>query len=192
MGGAGRCLSYAAGRLPTRMGEETMPKKDVKQERVKVRKREPTPHLGVQVIDDAPDVYVIVTQLYCPNGHNLVDQAGNRFDGFGGIQLLVDDGSIEGVVELSPFHGDSTKFGPQFARGTRLSIRCPECKAELPQLAKCSCAGEGKLRKLFLTPQLEDDNLVAVCDVWGCPLSRVIDGNEILSEILEGRIHEPG
>lgn len=168
-----------------------MAKQDVKKGRLKVRKREPTPHLGVQVVDEARDVYVIVTRLYCPNGHNLVDQQGVRFDGYGGIRLLVGDGTTEGVVELSPFHGDSTKHGVQFPNGTRLSIRCPECKAELPTLARCSCAGKGELRKLFLTPDLEDANLVAVCDVWGCPLSRVIDGNEILSEFLEGRIQEP-
>jgi len=30
--------------------------------------------------------------------------------------------------------------------------------------------------------------IVAVCDVWGCPLSRVIDSYEMFSEFLEGNI----
>lgn len=167
-----------------------MPRRDVKADRVRLRKRIPTPHSGVRVQDEKPDVYVIVTQLYCPNGHNLVDHQEMRFDGYGGIMLEVSDGKTEGVVELSPFHGDATKLGPTFESGTRLSIKCPTCHVELPTLARCSCKGNGMLRKLFLTRALDDAFLVAVCDVWGCPLSRVIDGSEILSEILAGNILE--
>ncbi len=152
---------------------------------LKVAGRPPSEGTGVKMEDD---VLIIVTQLFCPNGHNLVDQEDKRFDGYGGIRLLVGDGQKEGVVVLSPFHGDRRKEGITFPEGTKLSLRCPVCGVELPSLASCTCEGHGELRKLYLTPELEDSHLVAVCDVWGCPRSRVIDENEILSEYVEGNI----
>ena len=164
-----------------------MAKDHIHHEGLKIHKTDPKEE-AVRVEDD---IFVIVTRLFCPNGHNLVDQEGDRFDGFGGIRLLVSDGETEGIVEVSPFHGDSTKYGPDFKEGVRLSIKCPHCKVELPTLARCSCEGHGMLRKMFLTPKKDDSNLVAVCDVWGCPRSRVIDGNDLLSGFLEGNILDP-
>ena len=165
-----------------------MAKQDVNHDGLRIHRTEPDTDEAVTVQDD---IFVIVTKLFCPNGHNLVDEKGDRFDGYGGIRLLVSDGKTEGIVEVSPFHGDSTKYGPDFDKGVRLSIKCPQCKVELPTLARCTCSGHGMLRKLYLTPKLDDSSVVAVCDVWGCPRSRVIDGNDILSEYLEGNILEP-
>jgi hypothetical protein len=167
-----------------------MPRKDVDHEGLRVHRSAVTSDESVTV-EKERDVFVIVTKLFCPNGHNLVNTEGDRFDGFGGIELLVSDGKTEGVVELSPFHGDSSKHGPDFEEGVRLSVRCPKCHVELPTLARCTCGGHGMLRKLYLTPKLDDSSVVAVCDVWGCPRSRVIDENEILSEYLEGNILDP-
>lgn len=162
--------------------------KNVDVERLKVAPRPPSEGTGVKVEDE---VLIIVTQLFCPNGHNLVDQEDKRFDGYGGIRLLVSDGEREGIVVLSPFHGDRRKEGITFPEGTKLHLMCPVCRVELPVLANCTCSGHGELRKLYLTPKLEDSHLVAVCDVWGCPRSRVIDENEILSEYVEGNITDP-
>ncbi|MCD6499959.1 MAG: hypothetical protein J7M25_16820 [Deltaproteobacteria bacterium] len=164
-----------------------MAKEDIRKDALRVHSPEASHDAGVSVEDD---VVVIVTKLFCPNGHNLVNQESHKFDGYGGIRLLVSDGKVEDVVELSPFHGDLTKYGPTFETGTKLSIRCPDCGVELPVLAKCGCEWHGDLRKLYLTESIDDAYLVTVCDVWGCPRSRVIDGNEILSEFLEGNIFE--
>ncbi len=153
-----------------------------------VHKKQPREEASIRVEDD---IFVIVTQLFCPNGHNLVDGENKNFDGYGGIRLLLSDGKTEGIVEVSPFHGDSAKTGVEFEQGVRLSIKCPSCKVELPALARCSCSGHGMVRKMYLTPARTDSSIVAVCDVWGCPRSRVIDGNDLLSEFLQGRIMEP-
>lgn len=165
-----------------------MAKDQINREGLTIHKKELSDQDAVKIEDD---VFVIVTRLFCPNGHNLVDQENAKFDGYGGIRLLVGDGNKEGIVEVSPFHGDATKYGLDFPEGVRLTIKCPECKVDLPVLAKCSCEGHGMLRKIFLTPARQDSSIVAVCDVWGCPRSRVIDENDLLSEFLEGNIMEP-
>jgi hypothetical protein len=162
-----------------------MARKDVDSKRLQVRRRPAAAGGGVRMLEP---MIVVVTRLFCPKGHNVVGTGPTRFDGFDGIGLWVSDGKKEGLVELSPIHGDASKAGPEFRKGTRLSVKCPVCRLELPVLARCSCASKGELRKLFTSEKLDDAHAVALCDVWGCTRSRVIDGNEILSEWLAGRI----
>lgn len=162
-----------------------MARKDVDRKRLSIRKKRPSEGTGVRLEDQ---MYVVVTQLFCPNGHNLVGAGSHQFDGFAGIAIRVTDGKREGVVELSPIHGDASKIGLEFPKDTRLQLMCPTCGVVLPRFARCTCPAGGELRKLFLTTRLDDEHLVAVCDVWGCTRSRVIDGAEILSEWMAGRI----
>ncbi len=130
------------------------------------------------------DVLVVLTQAFCLTGHNLI-RPGEQFDGFDGLHLLVSDGATEGLVIVSPIHGDRRKKGVDFRAGAKLQISCPECRTPLPKLCRCSCGHGGWLRTIYLTPDLADAHQAAVCDVWGCPRSRVIDSNEILSEFIE-------
>lgn len=133
-------------------------------------------------------ITVVITQVFCQNGHNLVGRSGELFSDHPGISLWVESGSQAGEVVVSPVHGDARKRGISFQGGTKLSIRCPECKVELDVLTRCRCSEEGRLRKLYLTPKLSDAYIIAVCDIWGCPLSRVIDSYEMFSEFLDGNI----
>ena len=135
------------------------------------------------------DIFIVVTQLYCHNGHNLVSSQ-ELFDGFPGISLWLEGAGIAGEVVISPVHGDASKRGIEFPEGTRVSIQCPTCHEELPTLTNCRCSPHAMLRKAYLTPKLSDAHIIAVCDIWGCPLSRVIDSYEMFSEFLEGRIGE--
>jgi hypothetical protein len=134
---------------------------------------------GKVIIKD--DVYIIVTQAFCPNGHNLVGKGKHTFDGYPGICLNVTDGEKEGILEISPFHGDESKLGIDFEKGKTIKITCPECGCEFPVLEKCS-RGEGSLRKIYLSPKLTDAHMIALCDKWGCYMSSVIDDNELFSE----------
>ncbi len=164
-----------------------MPRKDVDRERLRIRKPEASAGTGVQLLEQA---FVVVTQAFCPRGHNLVGAGPTAFEGYPGIAIWVSDGKTQGLVELSPVHGDRTKVGPDFPPGTRLRLECPVCRAELPILAHCSCQPDGTLRKLYLTEKRDDAHLVGLCDVWGCTRSRVIDADEILSEWLAGNIRD--
>ncbi|MDY0002793.1 MAG: hypothetical protein RBU30_15960 [Polyangia bacterium] len=133
-------------------------------------------------------VTVVITQVFCANGHNLVGRSRELFDGYPGISLWVEASGKAGEVVVSPVHGDHRKKGLSFEKGTKLSIKCPECKTELEELTRCRCTAQGQLRKLYLTPIPTDAHIIAVCDVWGCPLSRVIDSYEMFSEFLDGNI----
>jgi hypothetical protein len=163
-------------------------------ENVRLHKEAPTEesHLVLEGTPAHEGVQVVVTQVFCPNGHNLVGLSRETFDGHPGISLRIDAegdvGARGGEVVLSPIHGDREKRGVSFLDGTKLAIRCPVCETRLPELTRCSCSERGRLLKLFLTPALSEAHLVAVCDIWGCPRSRVIDNFEMFSEFLAGNI----
>jgi hypothetical protein len=145
----------------------------------------PPPSKKVRV-KEVDDVIIQVTQAFCPNGHNLVRNRRQLFDGSPGISLLVSDGKNSGEVILSPFHGDhSRKTKLDFSAGTTLEISCPVCKAQLPVLSPCTCRHHGKLFMLYLTPELDDGHVVALCNVWDCHRSKVFDQAQLLAAFLE-------
>lgn len=166
-----------------------MPKDDIKHEDLVIHQSSPSPEASIMVKED---VYIIVTQAFCPNGHNLVGIGQHEFDGHPGICLWVKDDAHEGhegMVELSPFHGDHTKYGPTFQDGTKLHVQCPVCRAELEVIGKCNCE-TGELRVIYLSARRQMAYQIAVCDVWGCYHSRVIDNNEIFSEFVDSSWQE--
>ncbi|MBW1810365.1 MAG: hypothetical protein JRJ87_19370 [Deltaproteobacteria bacterium] len=137
-------------------------------------------------IKEVDDVIIQVTQVFCHNGHNLLINTDELFDGAPGISLLVSDGTSSGEVILSPFHGDHRRFGKtNFAAGTEITVSCPVCKEELKQLSSCSCEDKGKLLKLYLNSELNEANLVGLCNIWGCHRSKVIDQAELLSAYIQ-------
>lgn len=127
---------------------------------------------------------IAVTKLYCPNGHNLVDEeSGARFNGYAGISLIVEGAELKGKVLVSPIHGDDTRFGEtDFEPGEITRITCPVCGAELPVLQPCGCQEGANLVGLFLDDKLDDGNQVAICTAWGCLRSRIIDRFQVISK----------
>jgi hypothetical protein len=136
-------------------------------------------------IREVDDVIIQVTQAYCPSGHNLVRNQTLLFDGQPGVSLWLSDGQREGEVVLSPFHGDHTKQGLEFPDGSRLEITCPECRNQLPKLQPCTCPDNGDLVVVYLTPELDDGHVVALCNIWGCFRSKVFDQAQLLAAYLE-------
>jgi len=137
-------------------------------------------------IREVDDVIIQVTQVFCHNGHNLILNSEKLFDGQPGISLLVSNGKTSGEVVLSPFHGDHRRRGMQdFKDGEHITVSCPVCKEELKPLAPCSCSKDGRLVKLYLTPKISEDNIVGLCNVWGCHRSKVFDQAQLLSAYVE-------
>jgi hypothetical protein len=126
---------------------------------------------------------IVVTKLYCPNGHNLVDaESGARFNGYAGISIMVEGSAIRGKVVISPIHGDDTRFGEtDFEPGELTRITCPTCGVEFPVLQPCGCQEGANLMGLYLDENIEDGNQVAVCNAWGCLRSRIIDRFQVIS-----------
>jgi hypothetical protein len=148
--------------------------------------------------DDSPppvasldDVTIVVTQLFCPKGHNLVYDEKFDFEGYKGISIAASDGEVSGIVVLSPFHGDHRKKGKtDFAVGTQLELSCPICGAPFEPIGKCSCAEGSTIVAMYLSKKLSEGDVVGICTTWGCYKSRVIDNFEIISEFLESEADE--
>ncbi len=164
-----------------------MAKDDVEQERIRISVA-PPPNSAIKQVDE---VFIVITQAFCPNGHNLIADDNDLFDGYPGLKLNLEEDGKTTEILLSPFHGDSSKKGmTDWTEGTKLTISCPECHTPFPKMASCRCSGDGDLIKLYLTPSLSDSHILAMCNVWGCRRSRTINNWQIISEYLDGQIKD--
>jgi hypothetical protein len=147
---------------------------------LEVEEREALPENLVRL----PNGMIAITKLYCPNGHNLVDETtAARFNRFPGIVLNVKGKQTEGRVIVSPIHGDDTKFGEAgFEPGEVTSITCPQCGVEFPKIQPCGCAEDSYLVGLYLDEDITPGNQVALCNAWGCLRSRVLDRFQVISK----------
>ena len=142
----------------------------------------PKPHVGIDESDKG--VVIVVTQAFGPKGDNLVGFAqGVEFDGHPAVSVGVrlPDGQ-EGIVHLSPIHGDERKLGfTQIPSGTKCELFCPASDEPLPVLGEVEDGSGAQYRALYLTPKLENGAVVMISDVWGHFHSRIIDDMELLS-----------
>jgi hypothetical protein len=128
---------------------------------------------------------MVLTQAFCPDGHNLTQECDVSFDGHCGIKILAADDQGEDILVCSPVHGDPRKTTAKtISPGTKLRLMCPECRQEFPSLLPCTC-GQGELVAIYLTPDRKESQVVAVCNAWGCRRSRIIDRWQIISQFVE-------
>lgn len=136
----------------------------------------------VEVVEDA---LIVITHAYDHRGNPLIEESGPSFRGFPGVSLRVHWSDCVESVALSPIHGDSSKIGgDRIPSGTKCSVRSSVVDEELLAYAPCPC-GRGTLRAIFLNPDPANSAVAAICDVWGCRRSRLVDEWEILSEFVE-------
>lgn len=129
------------------------------------------------------DVTVIVTQAYGPRGDNLVGISGIDFDGHPAVTIGIrtDDGR-EGLVHLSPIHGDGRKTKPfHIPHGTRCELFCPVSKQPLDVAGEVEDDSGARYYAIYLTPQLSRGSMVMISDIWGHYHSRIIDDFELIS-----------
>src|SRR5262252_3468448 len=85
---------------------------DRKNMRITGRHRAVTsPNLAVQDAPSDQHVVIVVTQAYGPRGDNLVGISDVTFDGHPAVTLKLRAGGREGLIHLSPIHGDGRKQG---------------------------------------------------------------------------------
>lgn len=134
---------------------------------------------GITVEDD---VVIVVTQAFCPKGHNLVGAYDVKFDEHPAVTLKVRVRGREGLVHLSPVHGDKRKSGmTDIEVGTPCELFCPICEAPLPKVGDVEDGTDAEYYGLFLTPRLEQGALVAISNVWGHYHSRIVGDDELIS-----------
>lgn len=142
-------------------------------------------HVAVQpAAPSAPtdDVVVIVTQAYGPQGHNLVGISDVQFDGHPAVTVGIRAGGREGLVHLSPIHGDGRKQGlTDLPQGTRCELFCPVSGQALDLVGEVEDGSGARYYAIYLTPQLSRGSMVMVSDLWGHYHSRIIDDFELIS-----------
>jgi hypothetical protein len=135
--------------------------------------------LHVQVDND---VTVIVTQAYGPRGDNLVGIDKVEFDGHPAVTLGIRANGQEGLIHLSPIHGDSRKSKPfDIPHGSKCELFCPVSKQLLDLVGEVEDGSGARYFAIYLTPQLSRGSMVMISDVWGHYHSRIIDDFELIS-----------
>jgi len=128
------------------------------------------------------DVTVIVTQAYGPRGDNLVGISGVDFDGHPAVTVGIRAEGKEGLVHLSPIHGDSRKTKPfEITKGARCELFCPVSKLPLDVVGEVEDNSGARYFAIYLTPQLSRGSMVMISDLWGHYHSRIIDDFELIS-----------
>ena len=140
-------------------------------------------HVAVRNDDAAQNhVVVIVTQAYGPRGDNLVGIGNAEFDGHPAVTLKIRAAGREGLVHLSPIHGDSRKQGLiDIEPGTRCELLCPVSNQPLDVVGEVEDGSGARYFAIYLTPQLSRGSMVMISDVWGHYHSRIIDDFELIS-----------
>ena len=143
------------------------------------------PHVAVENDISDAGVQIVVTQAYGPKGDNLVGISDVTFDGHPAVTLGVRGGGQEGLVHLSPIHGDSRKQGLELAAGTVCELFCPVSGQTLDLVGEVEDGSGARYYAIYLTPQLSRGSMVMVSDVWGHYHSRIVDNFELISAWAE-------
>jgi hypothetical protein len=137
---------------------------------------------GQHLVVEPHDVTVIVTQAFGPRGDNLVGISDVQFDGNPAVTLKIRVGDREGLVHLSPIHGDSRKIKPfNIEPGTRCELLCPVSGQTLDLVGEVEDGSGARYYAIYLTPALSRGTMVMVSDLWGHYHSRIIDDFELIS-----------
>jgi hypothetical protein len=157
-----------------------MPKQHVDIRNLEVRAI-PEQHDSLQSV--AEGVTIVVTQAFGPRGDSLVGLSDVKFDGYPAVSLLLrtSDGR-EGLVHLSPIHGDQRKQGfTELEPGTRCTLLCPVSRQPLEKLGPADDGSGADYYALYLTPRLSRGDAVMVTDIWDHYHSRIVDNGDLIS-----------
>jgi hypothetical protein len=140
-----------------------------------------------QHVEIQDEVIIIVTQAFGPDGDDLVEAATESFDGYPGIPIMVKAGRYQGIVHLSPFHGDPRKLGlDEIPSGTKCELFCPVSGKPLAAAGTVEEGSAANYFAIYLTKRLSDGEMVVISDVSGDHNSRIIDNFELISAWTAG------
>lgn len=142
------------------------------------------PHVSIEPAASELDLdapLIVVTTAYGPTGESLMNPEVT-FDGWPAVTVGVRAAGREGLVHLSPIHGDARKRGmDDLAPGTRCELFCPHSGAPLEKVGDVEDGSGASYYAIYLTPRLSQGECVQVSDVWGHYHSRIIDDMELIS-----------
>ena len=127
-------------------------------------------------------VVITVNAAYGPDGDNLVGISNVSFDGHPAITVHVKAGDREGLVHLSPIHGDRRKEGfTDIAAGTKCDLYCSVSGKRLDLVGAVEDGSGADYYAIYLTTELSEGAMAMVSDVWGHHHSRLIDDFALIS-----------
>lgn len=136
----------------------------------------------VTVEGGGEEAVIIVTQAYGPTGASLVAVSDVCFSGYPAVTVGVRANGQEGLVHLSPIHGDARKQSDiDVPLGTRCELFCPTSGAPLDKVGELEDGSDASYFALYLTPKLSHGEMVQITDVWGHYHSRIVDDMELIS-----------
>jgi len=141
---------------------------------------------GMKFINKAGKEFLVIEKLYCPNGHNLIDNTV-QIHGESAIRIKIKVGDCEGTIFLDAFWGSHAKlysFIPK-SKSTMEMIQafCPVCGESL--LIENSCNQDkcdSKEQIQMILPG--DNNRIIACAKLGCP-GHCIEINDIHKKIIK-------
>ena len=132
-------------------------------------------------------VLIVVDRAYGPTGEQLVGISEVEFDGFPALTLLLRAAGREGLVHLSPLHGDPRKSGmTDLPAGTTCELLCPISRRPLDRIGKVIKGADAEYYAVYLTPKLSAGSAIYISNVWGDYHSRVVDQGELISAWAAG------
>jgi len=133
-------------------------------------------------VEEGDEPVIVVTQAFGPTGESLIGVTDTAFDGYPAVSVGVRAHGREGLVHLSPIHGDSRKSGfVDIADGTRCELFCPVSLKPLDRVGDVGDGSGASYYALYLTPKLSQGTMVQISDMWGHFHSRIVDDMELIS-----------
>lgn len=130
----------------------------------------------------ANGVTMVVMRAYGPAGDSLIGIGDETFDGYPAITLKLRADGREGLVHLSPVHGDRRKTGfTDIKPGTKCELFCPVSGKRLDFVGPVDDGSGAEYYAIYLTERCTPDAMVAISDVWAHYHSRIIDDSELIS-----------
>lgn len=127
-------------------------------------------------------VIIVVNKAYGPTGEQLVGISDVTFDDFPALTLKVRADGREGLVHLSPLHGDRRKAGmTDIPDGTRCELLCPVSGQPLDRVGQVVDGEDAEYYAIYLTPKLSAGSAIYVSNVWGHYHSRILNEGELIS-----------
>jgi len=129
---------------------------------------------GIKLIKKGSDTFLVVENLFCPNGHSLMSTS-IQIHGANTIKFKISDGFSGGFLFLDAFWGSHSKlysFIPKHSESLdSFDICCPVCSVSL--LVKDRCKEDGCKCEKAVQMNLPGKNRIVACARLGCPGHRI-------------------
>jgi len=133
---------------------------------------------------DENRVKYFVTEAYCPNGCNIIDDE-HPINGSPGLRMKFKRPGMEGEFVLSAIQGDLDKIilSGELKDRVKDELYCPHCGVMFEKLVNCSCQPDADMVVIGLTPKLDFNNAISFCNVTGCANATTIKSGDVIRHV---------